>query len=393
MDPSRPPPSKTAISPPVAIAAAFTALAVAMGIGRFAFTPLLPMMEADAGLTVVGGGWLAAANYIGYLAGALIALGGRFKAGRAVRLGLLATGLATMAMAFSDNFVGWLALRAIAGIASAWALIFASAWALDILARSGRRGLAGVVFGGVGGGISAAGLICVGLIDIGADSDIAWVVLGGLALVATAALWPLFRDGGARAPATPPDRFIWSGDAVRLALCYGAFGMAYIVPATFLPVMAKAALGESTLFRWAWPIFGAASLISTIAAGRWQARIGNRRLWQVSHVAMAIGVVLPVFSLGFAGIALGALLVGGGFMVATMTAIAEARTIGGERFIAAMTAAFALGQIIGPIAVSALLARGGAYAPALIGAGALLLTSAVALTAGRVTAISPEGER
>jgi predicted MFS family arabinose efflux permease len=147
------------------------------------------------------------------------------------------------------------------------------------------------------------------------------------------------------------------------------------------------------LFRWAWPIFGAASLISTIAAGRWQARIGNRRLWQVSHIAMAIGVVLPVFSLGFAGIALGALLVGGGFMVATMTAIAEARTIGGERFIAAMTAAFALGQIIGPIAVSALLARGGAYAPALIGAGALLLTSAVALTAGRVTAISPEGER
>ena len=57
---------------PEAIAlAGLAALAVAMGIGRFAFTPLLPMMQADAGLTLAQGGWLASANYAGYLAGAL----------------------------------------------------------------------------------------------------------------------------------------------------------------------------------------------------------------------------------------------------------------------------------------------------------------------------------
>src|SRR3546814_16415570 len=49
------------------------ALAVAMGIGRFAFTPLLPMMQNDAGLALTQGGWLASANYLGYLIGALAA--------------------------------------------------------------------------------------------------------------------------------------------------------------------------------------------------------------------------------------------------------------------------------------------------------------------------------
>jgi MFS family permease len=394
MDPLRPP--HPTISVPVTVAAAFTALAVAMGIGRFAFTPVLPMMEDDAGLTVVGGGWLAAANYAGYLVGALTALGGRFEAGRAVRGGLLVTGLATVAMGLSNSFVVWLALRAIAGIASAWALIFASAWTLDILARAGQRGMTGVAFGGVGGGIAGAGLLCAGAIAMGAGSDTVWIALGALALIATAALWPVFRDGAGRPQVAAPGRFRWSADAIRLALCYGALGMAYIIPATFLPSMAKMALGDPLLFRWAWPIFGAASLAGTIAAGRWQVRLGNRRLWQMSHVAMAAGVVLPVFSLGFAGIIAGALLVGGSFMVGTMTAIAEARDVGGphaERFIAAMTAAFAIGQIVGPIAVSALVTRIGTYTPALIVAGVLLLVSAAALTAGSrpVTAAVPTG--
>ena len=50
------------------------ALAVAMGIGRFAFTPILPMMQADHGISVAQGGWLASANYLGYLAGSLFAM-------------------------------------------------------------------------------------------------------------------------------------------------------------------------------------------------------------------------------------------------------------------------------------------------------------------------------
>src|SRR5213595_1775561 len=86
-------PSATAVA-----LAGLTALAVAMGIGRFAFTPILPLMQQDAGLSVAGGGWLASANYLGYLVGALSAMGLRIRPATATRGGLVLIGLATLGM-------------------------------------------------------------------------------------------------------------------------------------------------------------------------------------------------------------------------------------------------------------------------------------------------------
>jgi MFS family permease len=378
--------SEKAAAPSIAFAG-FLTLAVAMGIGRFAFTPLLPMMEGDSGLTVAAGGWLAAANYLGYFVGALAAVALRLSPATAIRGGLIATGLTTVAMGFFDGFAAWLLLRALAGVASAWAMISASAWCLDALARRGQSGFIGLVFGGVGAGIAFAGLVCAASIAANASSGETWIVLGVFALGGSAAVWPALGVvstlPGARSGTMAIDRSRrWDGEVVRLALCYGAFGMAYIVPATFLPAMAKAALGDPTLFRWSWPIFGAAALVGTVAAGRWRNRIGNRRLWSISHLVMAAGVMAPLLPLGFAGIALGSLTIGGSFMAATMAAIGEARAVGGahaERLIAIMTAAFAIGQIVGPLAVSALVGRGGTFAPALLAASGLFVVSAVAL--------------
>src|SRR5574339_690392 len=100
--------------------AGLLALALAQGIGRFAFTPILPMMQDDAGVSLAQGGWLAAANYLGYLAGALWAMVQRARADHAIRAGLAITTGATLAMAFTESFSLWLALRALAGVASAW---------------------------------------------------------------------------------------------------------------------------------------------------------------------------------------------------------------------------------------------------------------------------------
>src|SRR6185503_9685460 len=122
-----------------------TALALAIGVGRFAFTPLLPMMQED-GLSVAAGGWLAFANYAGYLLGALSVMMLPARPAVAIRGGLMATGLATVAMGMTDRFGDWLALRALAGVASAWVLVHVSAWALGRLAPLHRPLLAGVVF-------------------------------------------------------------------------------------------------------------------------------------------------------------------------------------------------------------------------------------------------------
>src|SRR2546428_10732662 len=103
--------SKRGGSPTVVAVAGLAALAVAMGIGRFAFTPVLPMMQVDAGLSVAAGGWLAAANYVGSLLGALAAMVLRVAAPTAIRGGLVTIGLATLAMGREQPLAGGIVLR------------------------------------------------------------------------------------------------------------------------------------------------------------------------------------------------------------------------------------------------------------------------------------------
>src|SRR3546814_4164668 len=141
----------------------FIALAVAMGIGRFAFTPLLPMMQSDAGLGLAQGGWLASANYLGYLAGALTAAIMPGSAAALLRLGLLLVVVTTTLMGITASWTGWLAWRFIAGLASAWVLVSTATLCLTRLAALGQSRRAGGVFAGVGTGIAVAGLLWLGV--------------------------------------------------------------------------------------------------------------------------------------------------------------------------------------------------------------------------------------
>src|SRR6185295_12148187 len=160
----------------------------------------------------------------------------------------------------------------------------------------------------------------------------------------------------------------------------------YIIPATFLPVMAKEVVSDPAVFGWAWPAFGAAAALSTLGvallAGRAGKSGGNRAAWIASHVVMALGVAAPVFWPGIGGIVLAALCVGGTFVVITMLGLQEARSVAGAqapRLMAAMTAAFAAGQIVGPMSVSLLVGAGDGIAAALVAASAVLIAGAALL--------------
>lgn len=361
--------------------AALVALAVSQGIGRFAFTPILPMMQQDSGLSVPDGGWLASANYLGYLVGALWAVRLRMRAVTAIRAGLAVIGLSTLAMALHGGFLVWVMLRALAGVASAWVLVFVSAWSLERLAASGQMRLGGVVYSGVGAGIVVAGIACLLLMSLRASSSAAWTGLGIVALAATAVVWPVFESAGAPRRLSPAEGSARrAGDFRRLVICYGAYGFGYIIPATFLPVMAKQVIADPALFGWAWPVFGAAAVASTLLAQR--ARGPLRRVWAASHLVMAAGVVVPLFVPGLAGIIAAALCVGGTFVVITQVGIQEARAVAGEHaryLIAAMTSAFAVGQIAGPLAAAYAVRATGGFSGALVLAAALLAVSALAL--------------
>lgn len=367
--------------------AGLIALAVAMGIGRFAFTPILPMMQEDAGVSIALGGWLASANYLGYLAGALSVIWWRIGATTGIRVGLAAIGLTTLAMGLGHHVGVWLVLRALAGVASAWVLIYVSSWSLERLASLGRPALGSTVFAGVGTGIALAGVVCLVLMYAGTSSARAWIVMGVLAIGLSLAIWTVFR-GRTAASAVEASRpgtraMVWDRESLRLVLCYGAFGFGYIIPATFLPVMAKQVVRDPAVFGWSWPIFGAAAMGSTLGTTMLRGLITDRRLWIVSHLVMALGVTLPIVWSGIAAIMIAALLVGGTFVVITMIGMQEARSFAGGRatpLMAAMTSAFALGQIAGPVSVSLVVAAGGNVSMALAIACAVLLVSAYALS-------------
>lgn len=333
------------------------ALAVAMGIGRFAFTPLLPLMQQDGQLGFSGGAWLAAANYVGYLLGALTApwLPGQPRA--QVVGSLLATAALTAATSALPGLSGWIPLRLAAGMASAWTLVATSGWAVSALASRQRADAAGWVFAGVGMGIAAAGGWVWWHATSGAPA--LWVQLGGMALAFTALaalLWPRAASPGraapvADAPAAP------TGRHVALLLCYGTLGFGYILPATYLPAMARDLIADPRQFGLVWPVFGLAAAASTLLAGRALRRWPGRQIWAFSHAVMALGGALPLASASGPAVTLAALLVGGTFMVATMTGLQEARRLAPANprpLLARMTAAFALGQIAGPLLVLAL---------------------------------------
>ena len=363
------------MSPAAIAAAGLAALAAGMGIGRFAFTPILPLMQAEGALTLAGGGWLAAANYAGYFAGALSAP--LLSSSVGIRAGLAGVALFTLAMGLDQPMVSWMALRAAAGVASAWVLIHVSAWSLARLARFSRPALSGAVYAGVGAGAALAGGVCLAALHLHFGAPHAWFALGLMALAVTALLWPAFTEKAKTRTAAIPLK--WDRRALVLVACYSAFGFGYIIPATFIPAFARETLGDPALYGWAWPLFGAAAAASTVAVTPLVRRVGERGVWIGGHLVMAGGVAAPLMLSGMAGIVVCALCVGATFVVITMVGLQEGRKLGGANVLAAMTAGFAAGQIAGPAFVSLLVHAGGRPEHASVAACVLLVAAAAAL--------------
>jgi hypothetical protein len=335
------------------------ALAVAMGIGRFAFTPLLPLMIHDRAVAPSAGAWLAASNYLGYLAGALTASRLRLSMPMLMRASLAGIVVSTAAMGVFHGLAAWAMLRALAGAFSAWALVATSVWVLHHLARAGRMDLSGMVYAGVGLGIALVGLFCLAAARPGVPASRLWLELGALAALAVAfAALHVGRPLGPSVSPSPvsPTDYAPAGNVpgacTGLVVCYGVLGFGYILPATFLPALARQVVDDPQVFGLAWPVFGIAAALSTIAAARRLGHANRLRVWAVNHLLMAAGVALPSVWLSPAAIAIAALLVGSTFMVVTMIGLQEARARAGDNptaLLGLMTAAFAIGQLAGPL--------------------------------------------
>jgi MFS family permease len=359
------------------------ALALALGLGRFAYTAVLPMMQADQGLNLTDASWLAIVNQIGYLVGGLTAAWFRHQPAKHARRCLVLITVTMLAMGLSADLTVWLFMRFVTGVASAWMMVMISILCLPKLAPAPR--LAGWVYAGVGGGIAVGGLICLTFVLLEGSSSNAWIAL---ALVCALLAWPVWRTftrDDDVASSNTQERQAWSAHQVNtahqtrlwiLVICYGLYGFGYILPATFLPAQARVLLEAHWVYSTAWPVFGLAAAASTLLAARLATKVGQLPTWIGAHILMAIGVLVPVVWPELWGVLIAALCVGGTFVVITLLAMQQAQQFGGVKaglWMARLTTAFAAGQVLGPSAVVALEGR---LEPGMWLAAGVLLVSA-----------------
>ncbi|SFO57459.1 Predicted arabinose efflux permease, MFS family [Variovorax sp. OK605] len=366
--------------------ACMVTLSVAMGLGRFAFTPMLPIMLHEGKLELAAGGLLASLNYLGYFLGAVSCAAISVKASSMVRGGLLATAALLVGMGLLHSFTSWGVLRTAAGVMSAWVFVFASGWGLRRLAETNAPALAGVIYTGPGIGIAMTGLLGGALGRWGSEAG--WIGLGILGLALIAVIWRVFDDGerapagtaGAAAPAaaartaaSAADR----SDAIWLVALYGLAGFGYIITATFLPVIARQALPGSSWPDFFWPLFGLAIIPGALIGARAPTHWDNRLLLAVAYALQALGVVFSVAWPTIGGFALGSLLLGMPFTAITLFAMRDARRLRGNAaagLIGYATASYGVGQIIGPLFAAPLAQRTGSFqVPLLVAAAALAL--------------------
>lgn len=412
-------PSRREVSPLTIAVAGMLSLATAMGIGRFAFTPLLPMMMHDGVIDLLGASWLATANYIGYLVGALICtfqpfIWRRFPglphvgASSWVRAGLVATALLTLGM--SLNLPGiWALLRFLAGVASAFVFLFTSGWCLAQLARHGASRLGGVMYAGPGAGIMLSGLMCSGMVALEWHAATGWILLGVMAAILTCIVWRSFHvssekpiqpiepmaataPSSAAADAVPAAVTASRNQMLVLALAYGLAGLGYIVTATFLPVIARQALPGSPFLDMFWPLLGLGVMVGALLSTRVPLTGDLRLLLAGCYFIQALSIAISLWSPTLPGFVFSSFVLGIPFTALTFFAMQEVRRLRPDSttsYMGLLTVVYGVGQIAGPPMVAVMLRRtatveAGFTLSLEIAAGALVLGALIYLWMTRV---------
>ena len=377
---------------PLALAlGGLVALAAAMGIGRFVYTPILPVMTDALGMTQATAGFIASANFLGYLMGAFAAATRWMRGSRRKWFmgGLAASAISTGAMAFVDSDWAFFVLRFAGGVASAFVLVFSSALVIDRLHAAGRSGLAAVHFGGVGTGIAVSALLVSSLAALGYGWRAHWFASGAVSLVALAVAMLLIPDRPEPRARPGPEAGRAKRGLPALVVAYGLFGFGYVITATFLVAIVRGSDAIRPLEPLIWLVVGIAAAPS-VGLWTWVARrVDIARAFSLACIMEAAGIAASVLWISTPGVLLAAALLGGTFVGITALGLVGARQLsrGDPRHtLAMMTAAFGLGQTIGPAFAGVLSdATGSLLAPSLVAAGALVV-SALLVGSGRTRA-------
>ncbi len=384
------------------LGAGIFSLILALGVARFSYTPLLPLMQKQAGLGVGEAGWLAAINYAGYLTGALVAalVGDLVLKDRLYRCGMLLAVVTTAMMGMTTNVVLWGVSRYLAGLSTAAGMLLGTGLILNWLIRHDHRSELGIHFSGIGFGIAGCSAAVALMNHFQLDWRAQWYVFAAIGAVL---LWPALgwlpapdrttvtRAGAPMQDIPPSPAFL------RIFMAsYFCAGVGYVVSATFIVAIVDhlpGLRGQGTLV---FLVLGLAAAPACIVWDLIARRIGELNALILAAVLQIAGIVLPVLG-GLAAALCGAILFGAtfiGMVSLVLTMAGRYYPTRPAKMMGQMTLSYGIAQVIAPAMTGSLAVRFGGYQPGLYLAAAFMAVGTILLVILRAmdarARVSPE---
>jgi len=348
--------------------AGICSLIVTVGVARLSYSLVLPIMQSGAGLTEVGGGWLATTNFMGYMAGVLLAsrlhnLSYKYNLHRAYLLLSIGT---SAAMVMTTDVVLWAVLRFIAGVCASGGLIIASGLILKWLVKNDHRAELGIHFAGIGVSIIATSVLVEVMLTLSANWQQQWLSLAVMAAIVAIPAWlwiPHPLVDGQDATATkdnPPGRVF----TTLMMLAYFCAGYGYAVSSTFIVDIVERTKGLEGQGTLAFLLIGLAAMPATLVWDRIARKTGYLYALLAAYVLQVVGIILPAINDTLMALLLSALLFGGTFIACVSLVLTMAGKFfpsNPARFMGVMTLAYGAAQIIAPVFTGYLTEAFGSY--------------------------------
>ncbi|MDO6680682.1 YbfB/YjiJ family MFS transporter [Oceanobacter sp. 5_MG-2023] len=350
------------------------ALILSVGLARFAYTPMLPVMQQEAGMSPLIGGWLATFIYIGYTTGTLMAMliKDPLRRYRLYRLCLILALASTLAMGFVTNAIVWMLLRFIGGLSGIAGMLLASGLVLNWLIRHRHRPRLGLHFTGAGLGIIVSG-ISVSLMGNWLSWEQQWIGLGLLGLLFFIPAWcwmprpevlPIGQTASHAPVAASSRRWL-----VLMAAAYFCAGCGYVVGATFIVDILEALPLLSGNGAWVWVIVGLAATPSTFLWDNVAHRIGQIPALLLAYGLQMLSMLLPAISDNLVVNLISAALWGGtfvGIVNLTLTLIGRRFPHNPSGAMAGLTLSYSVSQMVAPAMTGYVMMLTGQYQSALL---------------------------